>query len=246
MQLPLVLLLLVGLTRAQESTMEPPPVIREMLESARGAVTHMRDATYLVARREWKGGKYLPYQEIAVKLRLPCDLYLRFVGESDKGMEVLYRPGWNQGRLRANPGRYMPNLDLDPRGSVAMRSSRQPVWMASIVRVVERILQGSDRLVANPTLDATYRILGARLVAGANCDCYEADLPKDQDPEQYARTLRLCLDSRLHLPRQVQAWDLEDGAMRLVEDYTFRDLRVDVGLTDQDFDPANPSYGFGR
>ena len=39
----------------------------------------------------------------------------------------------------------------------------------------------------------------------------------------------------------VQAWD---AAERMIEDYEYRELRVNVGLTDRDFDTGNPAYNF--
>jgi outer membrane lipoprotein-sorting protein len=31
-----------------------------------------------------------------------------------------------------------------------------------------------------------------------------------------------------------------------VEDYQFQNLKVNVGLSDRDFDPSNPSYSYKR
>jgi hypothetical protein len=31
-----------------------------------------------------------------------------------------------------------------------------------------------------------------------------------------------------------------------MEEYSYTDLKTGVGLTDLDFDPANPRYSFGR
>ena len=39
-------------------------------------------------------------------------------------------------------------------------------------------------------------------------------------------------------------WDQEDGALRLVEEYGFEQIKTNVGLQDSDFDPENSSYTF--
>jgi hypothetical protein len=40
----------------------------------------------------------------------------------------------------------------------------------------------------------------------------------------------------------VKVWDDVDGRLELVEEYSFADIRVNVGLTDEDFSPDNPDY----
>jgi len=46
-----------------------------------------------------------------------------------------------------------------------------------------------------------------------------------------------------HMPRGAAH---PGAAPELVEEYTYLDLRTDVGLTDRDFDPRNAAYSFGR
>jgi hypothetical protein len=43
------------------------------------------------------------------------------------------------------------------------------------------------------------------------------------------------------LPVRATIYDWDD---RMVADYAYHDLRVNVPLTVADFDPANPEYGF--
>jgi hypothetical protein len=40
-------------------------------------------------------------------------------------------------------------------------------------------------------------------------------------------------------------WPAREGAKpEVLEEYNYLDLKVNVGLTDADFDPRNPSYNF--
>jgi hypothetical protein len=54
-------------------------------------------------------------------------------------------------------------------------------------------------------------------------------------PRYYAPRALIWVSRLHHLPLKMQIFDSE---MRLYEDYSNVDLRVDVGLTDEDFDPA--------
>jgi outer membrane lipoprotein-sorting protein len=73
----------------------------------------------------------------------------------------------------------------------------------------------------------------------------QADHPEPGDavivPEFYAGRLVLWLDDELRLPIQADLYDHEGN---LYEHYEHRDLKVNVGLGPQDFDPKNPDYRF--
>jgi len=68
--------------------------------------------------------------------------------------------------------------------------------------------------------------------------CVEGRFPA---PGYYAPRLRICVFVGSKLLSRVQAWDASE---RLVEDYEYRDLRVNVGLRDRDFATDNPAYNF--
>jgi outer membrane lipoprotein-sorting protein len=60
-------------------------------------------------------------------------------------------------------------------------------------------------------------------------------------PHYYAGRVVLWIDRELHLPFKAEIYDHEGV---LYEYYEHRDLKVNVGLTERDFDPRNPDYGF--
>ena len=230
--------------RAGEPDPDAPPAIQASLERMRSAAATLRTATYTLHRQEWKDGQTYPAQVMAIKLRRPDDLYMRWTGEAYQGRELLYRPGWNQGRLRISEGALVPTVDLDPTGFVAMRGSRQPAWMASVLRTSQSILAGADVLSADPALNASYQDLGTVTVSGEPSHCYRADLPVGQDPSQYADRVLVCMSRRHGLLTRFAAWELSDGVLRQIEDYVFTDVVVNPGLSDADFDPDNDAYGF--
>jgi LysM repeat protein len=73
----------------------------------------------------------------------------------------------------------------------------------------------------------------------------QADHPEHGDsvivPDFYAGRLVVWIDDELQLPLQI---DLYDHEGQLYEHYEHHDLKVNVGLTDADFDPKNPAYRF--
>lgn len=223
---------------------DAPAAIQASLERMRSAAADLKGARYTLHRREWRDGGAYPQQVIATTLRRPEDLYMRWVGEAYQGREALYRPDHNQGRLKVSEGSYVPTLDLDPTGAVAMLRSRHPVWMGSVLRTANTILQGADTLSADPALNASYVDQGTVLVRGEPSHCYQADLPVHRDPRQYAPRVLVCMGLEHGLPTRFAAWERAEGGLRMVEDYGFEGLVVNPGLTDSDFDPDNPAYGF--
>ena len=61
--------------------------------------------------------------------------------------------------------------------------------------------------------------------------------------------VRLYIDKELGLPIRFEAydWPKHRGAEpELAEEYTYSELKLNVGLTELDFDVANSAYSFGR
>ena len=238
MSLSLPLLLSVALAAEPD-----PPVVARLIDRMRSAAAAMRDGTYRLRREEWKDGRMLPVQELAVKYRrAPESIYLHWVGETYRGREVLWR---RDSDLLVNVSAFVPNLTLAPQGTLAMRDSRHPIWMAGLPQIVDLILKASDLLGRRADLQATYTDLGAQDVFGTPSRCYRIEMPYTASPETlYAPLIQLCLGDGSGLPSRFTAWANEDGQLRQVEDYAFTGLKVNVGLTAADFAADNPAYGF--
>ena len=215
----------------------PPEAISSQVAAMAAANAALEDATYTLERREWVGGRQLPDQTIAVRYRRPEQILLEWVDAVYPGRKVLYGDGWNSGSLRVRPASYMPLLNLSPTGAIAMRDSRHPVWMSALPRIVQQIVDVMGVLSARPELVAQFTDEGEQTEGGVPSRCYSAAMPYDQEPALYAPKVRVCAGLQSQLLTRFSAWKAEDGAMRKVEDYVFRDLVVNAGLTDAHFDP---------
>ena len=57
----------------------------------------------------------------------------------------------------------------------------------------------------------------------------------------------IFIDRELNVPIRYAAWTWPPTGTDtpvLEEEYNYRDIRLNVGLTDRDFDPDNPTYNF--
>ena len=206
----------------------------------------VQDGTWLLRMEQWKDGRQLPVQEIAVKYRrAPESLYFHWVGSVNEGREVLWQHAERGGNLYVSTSPLVPNLSLDPLGTLAMRDSRHPVWMVELTRISDLIAEGAAVLDRRDDLSATYEDLGVLDVFGTSSRCYTATLPYAAAPDLlYAPKIRLCLSVETWLPSRFTVWADEDGAFRQVEDYVFQSITVNVGLTSADFSEDNPAYRF--
>ena len=97
-----------------------------LVEGMVEAAALIRDETYTFHTREYSNGSMAPMQAIAVKYRRPeHDVYMKWVGDHHRGQEAIFRAGWNQDRLRVSPGAFIPTLNIDPSGRLALREAVQ-------------------------------------------------------------------------------------------------------------------------
>jgi len=216
------------------------------IDRMKQAVTHIEDSTYKFHQLEVVNGKQQPKYLCDVKFRTPQDIYMTWIGEKNTGRELLYRgASWNGGKLKVKPGPWIPTVSLDPNGRLATQGQRHTINNLGFHYSVQLFASDAERLKAHRgEWPLTVEDLGVSTVFGSSARCFKADLPKEQAPELYARMVRVCVDETSGLPSHIQAWDLENGELMLVEDYGYEDIEINVGLTDIDFDDANPAYNF--
>lgn len=235
--------LVAGAARA-DTAADADALAEGLISRMRAVAATTRDATFTFYKQEWVGGRLLPEERMFVKQRYSGGLYMRWDGDVKHGRQILYNPGWNNNRMRVDPGPMLPNLDLDPRGSIARDGERHSIFEVGPLVVVKLILADKTVLDANPALSVKITDLGASTVYGEAARCLDMALPKASEPRLYAHRVVVCANQRTGLPTRIEAWDDEAGAVRLVERYGYGDLRLNVGLADQDFSPEHPDYGF--
>ena len=215
------------------------------------------DYTCLMVKRERIDGELRPYEYLSVKFRSgdvsdpdsDFGVYMKYLGPKKfKGQEALYVPSKNDGDILARrPGRRASiDLSLDPNGNLAMRNSRYPITEFGIENMTRRLVEVAREDMRNDECEVNiYR--GAK-VDGRLCTGYEVkhDVRK---PRLRFHMARVFVDEELNVPIRYEAYDWPEepaGKPRLLEEYTFRKLKLNVGLTDEDFERSHPDYGFRK
>ena len=234
-----------GAPAAAPSKEKDLEVVAAAIDRMKKAADELKDFTATFYKREWKG-KQLPEEVVALKYRAsPRSVYFKWVGKTYKDQEVIWQRGWNGDRARAHPGTF-PDITVNLPTShwLMTRYTRHEVPNAGFEFTISVFAR--DLVIGRARPECVIRAAdaGVTKIYDAPARCYELETDKARCPEMYAYRARLCVNEPLGVPAKIEVWDQEDGALRLIEEYGYGDTKVNVGLTDADFDPKNKAYDF--
>ncbi|MEM7457402.1 MAG: DUF1571 domain-containing protein, partial [Planctomycetota bacterium] len=181
------------------------------------------------------------------ELTVVPSIYMKFLRpRKAAGREVIYVDGWNDGQLVAHESGMLgfKTFYLDPTGSLAMRGSRNPITKAGIENLVRQLIEKAERDRAVGQCIVEYREDGA--IGDRPCTVIEL-LHPDRQPEFEFHKAEVFIDQELNIPVRYAAYDwpaVPGGEPRLLEEYTYFNITLNVGLTDEDFSQTNPNYNF--
>ncbi len=210
----------------------------------------VRDYTCTFQKRERVDGKLLHAHIMDMKARKdPASIYFKF-RTPDKGREAIYVAGQNGGKVMAHDmgiGKFLAGtMALDPIGEMAMEECRHPITEAGLGALIETVIRHWD---AELTPEESVIAFNPNVRIGTHgCTMIETVHPSRQ-PHFLYHVVRLYISREHGLPIRYEAFDwpsLPGASPELVEQYSYLDLKLNVGLADLDFDVANRAYSFGR
>jgi len=228
------------------------PIIRakKAIADCRDRFTQIRDYTCTFVKRERIDDRLTPQHTMIMKARTsPNSVYFRFQ-QPNPGREAIYVQGRNNGRIIAHDvgiTKFLAGtMHLDPRGSMAMEDNRHPVTEAGIGSLIETVARRWAVELTPGESELTFH--DNVRVGQRQCTMIESVHPQ-QRPDFLFHKVKLYIDHEHGLPIRFEAydWPRHSGApAELVEEYTYLDLKINVGLREHDFDPSNKQYSFGR
>jgi hypothetical protein len=211
---------------------------------------HVKDYTCIIVKQERLDGKLSDQEFMAAKIRQePFSVYLKFLKpDADRGREVIYVAGANDGKLLVRDGsgltRSFGMLSLDPTGPIAMQGNRYPILDLGLTHLTERLLEIAQQ-------DRRYGEIEVHFFKDAKVNGRVCTLIEVVHPTQRRNFLfhkaQIYIDDELHVPIRYAAymWPKQPGDDPPVDEvYTYLNLKLNVGLTDADFDPHNANYHF--
>jgi hypothetical protein len=222
-----------------------------LLKEGQKAAAKLKDYSAVLVKHERLDGELGDEQRIFLRVRHePFSAYLLFqLPESLKGREVLYVDGQNDGQMWAHGDgleALLGTLSLDPEGWTAMRGQKYPITEIGMLNLIKRIISGVEEAAERGETEADVRLFADAGVDGRACRAITIARPQ-ADPASPVRLMRLFLDKELGFLVRYEAYDWSgnpDDAPELVEKYTYLEVQPDQGFGDEDFDRANPDFGF--
>jgi hypothetical protein len=231
----------------REDATSPPPIrpdaprrdegtrrFEQFLDIAFGRVLAARDFHCVLFRTEMVGDTLKPEEEIDFYDRFePQSLRLEWVGERYKGRQLIYVEGANDNKILVRPegvvGFLRKTLRFDLKSPIVRMYGRYAPDVAGYNNLMKKIVDIYGRarklnlgwVKASPPVEE----------AGHKVQCFEVTLePKLLDVD--VSKMLIWFDLQSFLPVHTAFYD---ASGRMVEDYGWRDIQLNVGLTDEDF-----------
>lgn len=213
----------------------------ELLEQCEKKFATVEDYTAIVVKYQRVEGRPSQPETIFMKFKKPFSIYLKWVKDPDAGREVIYVDGKNNNKITVQPGGFLktitPTLYLDPTHPSVLKGNLKPITQAGMGQAIQTVLRLCRK--AAKAGDLILLSKGKINFEGRNVYVVERRLPEGKGyPNAHAI---LYIDEKFLLPVYFASYDKNN---QLLEKYITRSLKLNVGLTDKDFDPANPEYDF--
>lgn len=215
-------------------------------ETSLAALDEIADYSTILFKKESIQNKLIT-QTLTMKVRHePFSVYLKFE-EPHAGREVIYVDGVNKGRFIVHETGFKAlagTLSFTPTSKEALAENRYPITQAGMAKMLEIV-------IAQWKADAQYQEVQVKEAANTKvgeeaCLMIETIHPQPRDHFKFHKT-RLYLDNETQLPIRLEQYmwpEKEGGEPVLVEEYTYTQVKPNIGLTDIDFDKTNPAYQF--
>ena len=228
---------------AAQHPLEPAlQIARESLEAAEA----VKDFEAAFSKRDVINGRVFAHT-MTVKYRAePFSVYMRFA-EPHEGREVIYVQGENENKLLVHETGLIGlvgTLEIDPLSQQAMSESRHPITNMGMKPLAEGVIKQWENELKYGEIEVKY--YPNAKVRGMECKVIESSHPQPRRQFPFQKT-RLFIDKATNLPVRVEQYGFPTTAGQkppLLEEYTYWNVRGNVGLTDRDFDPENPKYGY--
>lgn len=237
-----------GQEAAQEHPLvKPLKIVRQSRKTLDGVKDYT--ATFSKKERLGRGGRQLLSQTMRMKFREePFSVYFFFQNKDAAGREVIYVDGRNNNQLVVHEGSGIASLvgtlTFAPTASEVMKENRYPITKVGLKNMADKIItqwEGESKVG-----ESTVKYYNSAKLGNVDCMAIECSHPTPRRQFTYHMT-RVYIDKKSKLLVRVEqyGWPSRAGQQPpIVEEFTYSDIRTNVGLRDADFDRRNPQYNF--
>lgn len=191
-------------------------------------------------------GKKLIQSEMYVKFREnPFSVYIKYLNPH-AGREVIYVAGKNKDKLLAHGEgitSIVGTIKLKPDSKDALEENRYPITMFGMSKLVATLSQQWQEDEKHD--DCVVKFFPNAKLDKVECKVVETSYPKPVSHAKFHMT-RLYVAKDSGLPVRVEQFGFPAAGAQppIIEEYTYSNIRTNVGFGDLDFDTANQAYGF--
>ena len=226
------------------------PVI-DWAKAERPRIHAIKDFSFTLIKQESVKGKVFDPCVFDMKIRNePFSVYLKYRAPDKKaGTEAIFVKGRNNDKILAKGVGVLSMVgttSLAPDNRFAMDGNKYPITDVGIARLVDLLIEVGENDIQN-NYECKVQYYENAKVGNRVCTCIEVIHPKPTPGKFPFYIARIFIDDELQLPIKYESYDWpksEKDDPRLLEAYIYSDLKLNVGLTDTDFDTKNPNYRF--
>ncbi len=179
--------------------------------------------------------------------QIPFSVYTKFLApRASVGQEAIWVQGQNDGKIIAHPTGLLniKRVPLDPDGPLAMEGNRYPIYMIGFRNLLVKMVE-----LGQKDMEHGECIVSIKREVEINdrlCTTLEAVHPAPREHFDF-HIARIYIDDELNIPIAYEGFlwpEKEGGKPVLLERYVYTELKLNVGLTADDFDPGNEEYDF--
>ena len=218
-----------------------------MAQRAMKTMENIKDyeCTLVKRHRDLTTGKMRDLQYVQLRVRHePFSVYMYFLTPADKkGQQVVFVEGANKGSngkssLIAQPVGLLGIVGpyrLDIRDPKVMKGQRYPITMVGFKNLTARLLEVAENDKKFGECDV--KIFDETMVNRRSTTCIQVYHPVPRDNFRF-HVAKIFIDDELGVPTRYEAymWPKKPGGKPgLDEEYTYLDVKTNLGLTDADF-----------
>jgi hypothetical protein len=222
---------------------------------ARDSLNHISktitDYTATLTRQERIGDILTEKSIFRAKIRneqedQPLSVYVLFTQPARvRGREVIWIAGENENKIIAHEGGFLNLFRIvQPHdGRVAMTGNRYSIAETGIQRLMEKLIEQALH-------DRQYGECEVQLskVQSAGVACRRIRVVHPIECEHFIfHTLEVDIDLNRNIPVRMASWmwpDTDGAEPPLTEEYIYTDIKLNVDLTDDDFNPDSEQYNY--
>jgi outer membrane lipoprotein-sorting protein len=218
---------------------EQEQALLALLGRIESSYARIEDYSAIFQKKERVKDVLLPEDTVSLKFRKPFQVYMRWVHGPSK--EAIYVEGENDNKVIAHSDGVGASLtwSLDPKGSILRSDNRHLITDIGFGFIINMMRVNIPTAIKHSEIEITR--LADDSFDGRPCTVVEAKFSPKDGRKYYASRIVCHVDKEYYLPVGIACFDENDA---LLEQYGYKDVKINVGLTERDFSRKNPDYKF--